>query len=131
MSAAKDFMINTQLPQIKEELENFDFVDKDKQKYLYKTRFLGGTSIYPKISLEERANKFMINDPVFKEYKENFKDKLANLWSETIKLTMPYKFDPLTNKRGAPDNLPEPRNLGFRIGAIIARDQLFADEQNY
>lgn len=91
---------------------------------------MGGTSIYPKISLEDRAKKFVVNDPAFKEYKENFKDHLANLWSETVQLTMPYKFDPLTNKRGSPENMPEPRNFGFRIGAMIARDQLYVDEEN-
>ena len=44
-------------------------------------------------------------------------------------MTEPYRFDPWTNKRGSPDNLPEARNFGLRIGAIIARDQL-KDEEN-
>jgi len=45
-----------------------------------------------------------------------------------MKVTMPYRFDPLTNQRGSPHNPPEPRNFGLRIGSIISRDYLTENE---
>ena len=112
------------MPPIDEELENIVSRDKDKQKYMFKTKFLGGTAVYPKFPAAERAQKFVELDKSAANYKAEFKEKLEKAWDETLKVTEPYRFDPWTNKRGSPDNIPEARNFGLRIGAIIARDQL-------
>ena len=63
-------------------------------------------------------------DPTAAIYKTEFKEKLEKAWDETLKVTEPYRFDPWTNQRGSPDNIPEARNFGLRIGAVIARDML-------
>jgi len=58
-------MQNTVLPMIHEELsyENNIKGDKHKEPFLYKTKHLGGTSIFPKYSEEERKRKIVDLDP--------------------------------------------------------------------
>lgn len=50
-------------------------------------------------------------------------------WHESLRVAFPYKYDPKTVARGSPVNLPESRNGGYRIGSIIARDNIVQEAQ--
>jgi hypothetical protein len=65
--------------------------------FQYKTKYLGGTSIFPKYSDQERKAKIVELDHSCIKHKQEFTEKLENAWHETLKVTQPYRFDPLTN----------------------------------
>jgi len=59
-----------------EELERIVEKDKEREKYLDNTKFLGGMAIYKKYTVEERAKKIVDLDYTFKEYKVEFRKRL-------------------------------------------------------
>ena len=118
------------MPKIPEVLESKIMKDIDNQKYLHKSKLSIGSAIHPKFPAEDRVKPIIDLDPTFKDYKSAFKKRLSECWNDALKVTQPYRFDPLTNKRGSMSNLPEPRNNGYRIGNPLVNDMVVEEAYN-
>lgn len=103
----------------------------EDQKYLYKSKFLGGSAIFPKYSASERSKSIIEPDRAVAEYKLRFREKLAYNWAETVRMTQPYLFDPKINSRAGPNNLPESRALGYKIGTRLVSESHAAYDEDY
>lgn len=74
------------LPKISEESEVPLLKAKaiEDQKYLYTSKFLGGSAIFPKYSASERSKSIIEPDRAVAEYKLRFRERLASNWAETV-----------------------------------------------
>jgi hypothetical protein len=101
----------------------------EDQRYLYTSKFLGGSAVYPKYSASERSKSIIQDDRTFAQYKMKFKEKLQGTWEDTVKQTQPYLFDPKVNHIAGNNNLPDCRDNGYKIGApIVSKHRSDPDE---
>ena len=98
--------------------------DISKQTYLHQTKLPLTSAIFKKYTAEERITKIVDHDDSCQNYKTEFKKQLQNAWDHTLKVTQPYKYDPLTNLRASSTNLPESRNRGYRLNASVVEDYM-------
>lgn len=91
----------------------------DDQRYLYSSKYLGGSAIYPKFSAEERAKSIIEDDSFFAKEKLRLREKIQSTWVEVKNLTEHYLHDPKINNRATLENRPEPRGSGYRVGESL------------
>lgn len=91
------------------------------------TKMIGGGPMFP---IPTEAEKQIIDlDNSAMMYKTRYKQRLQNVWNDTLQYTQSYKYNNNLNNRGSHLNLPESRNAGFRVGEPIVHDQLLEDQQ--
>lgn len=96
----------------------------DNQKYLYNSKYLGGSAIYPKYSAEERARSIIEDDSFFAKEKLRLREKIRSTWEEVKVMTEHYLHDPKINSRATLDNRPDPRGCGYSIGESLIVDAM-------
>jgi hypothetical protein len=84
------------------------------------TKIIGGGPLYPIPGQHEKTIQELDNS--CGKFKQDYAGKLKGIWHESMKVSQPYLFDKNLIESASQSNIPESRNMGFRVGVPLVRD---------